>query len=330
MRIFKTPYRLSLFGGGTDYPTWLENNPGYVIGGAINKYSYILAKEVEPVHNYKYRIIYREIEEVNSVDEIKHKAIRLALQNSNIDKGLEIAHISDMPSCCGLGSSSSFTVGLIKSLSKSHMWDWILAKAAIRFEQEIMKENVGSQDQIFCAMGGRSNIFSIKFSQGTIGEFTVSPLFLHNSCLSELESHILLFYTKQNRIASNIVKSYDLAGKEGGLKELLKEAPLVEKAILNSDWKYVGSQIGRSWEIKKSLSPLVSNEYIDSMYETAIRNGAYGGKLIGAGGGGMLLIFAHPDTHKKIKEKIKMPYITIKFPGIGSCEVTQRDAALYY
>jgi len=204
MIISRTPFRVSFFGGGSDYPQWYLEHGGQVLSTAIDKYCFICCRHLPPFFDYKHRIVYSKQENVKTIDEIQHPAVRGVLQWNNYSKGLEIHHDADLPARSGLGSSSSFTVGLInvlKAIQGQHMSKQGLAEAALHVEQQVIAEHVGSQDQIAAAFGGFNHI---QFLQN--GHFEVNSIILSPHRMDELQSHLLLVFTGFSRIASEIAK----------------------------------------------------------------------------------------------------------------------------
>jgi D-glycero-alpha-D-manno-heptose-7-phosphate kinase len=306
MIITKTPFRISFFGGGTDYPAWLKENNGSVIGTTINKYCYISCRVLPPFFEHKHRIVYSIVENVKTVSEIQHPSVRAALEYMGIDDGIEIHHDGDLPAKTGLGSSSSFTVGLLHALyamkgvmlSKKQ-----LASEAIHIEKNILKENVGLQDQILVSTGGFKKI---EFASESV--FQETPIIVHDGRLNELKSHLMLFFTGISRFASSIAgkkienipkKKYELA--------LMRE--MVEEAIsIITSGKNIcefGKLLNESWKLKRTLTDNITNSFIDNIYDNAMETGAIGGKILGAGGGGFMLLFAKPQDQTRIKKQHK-------------------------
>ena len=306
MIINKTPFRISFFGGGTDYPVWYRENQGAVLSTTIDKYCYITIRYLPPFFPHKHRIVYSKIEMVNDINEILHPAVRATLQFLNIDKGIEIHHDGDLPAKTGLGSSSSFTVGLLKSLyalkgvipSKLQ-----LAKEAIHIERDILKENVGAQDQVAAAFGGFNKInFNGK------DEIKIEPITIGKERIKQLENHLMLFFTGFSRTASDIAKS-QIENTPNKKRELSLMYQMVDEAIkiLNEkgDIKDFGKLLHEAWLLKKSLTDKISTPEIDNIYEKALQAGALGGKLLGAGGGGFMVLFVPPENQPGVREKLK-------------------------
>jgi len=320
MVISRTPFRISFFGGGTDYPDWVKEHGGAVLATTINKYCYLNVRYLPPFFWHKYRIVYSKTELCNTVDEIKHPAVRETIRFLKIQDGLAIHHDGDLPARSGLGSSSALTVGLLNALHalQGHMLSKEqLSKEGIRLEQEILKETVGYQDQTLAAYGGLNHI---TFQQN--GNIIVKPITLSAKRINELEDHLMLFYTGIPRVASNVARSYVKKINNQAKQLTLMQASVDEAlSILNSkkDLNDFGYLLNDFWKLKRSLSPLVSNTEIDEIYKKALSAGAIGGKLIGAGGGGFLLLFVPPRNQKKVKEKLrKLVHVPFKFEHEGS------------
>ncbi|MFH1515240.1 MAG: kinase [bacterium] len=321
MIITRTPFRISFFGGGTDYPIWYKTNCGAVINTSINKYCYITARYLPPFFDFKYRIRYYNKEETQTIDQIKHPAVRECLRFLEIENGVEIVHTADLPAQSGLGSSSTFTVGLLNSLFalKNYMpTKKELALNAIHVEQELIKENVGSQDQTAAAFGGFNKI---EFNGSK--EIVVQPIIISPEKFELLQKHLLLFFTgyarNANEIAGDQIKETPKKNKE--LKVIMN---IVDEAysILRSNNGYFndfGRLLDEQWKIKRTLTSKITNRLIDNIYESGKRAGAIGGKLLGAGGGGFILFFADPDRHASIKMKLKgLTHVPFRFDKTGS------------
>ena len=319
--ITKTPFRISFFGGGTDYPGWYKEFGGAVLATTIDKYCYISCRLLPPFFKHKHRIVYSRIENVQCNHEIEHPAVRGVFDWANIVEGLEIHHDGDLPARSGLGSSSAFTVGLvnaIKGLRGQLVSKQQLALDAIYIEQKILKENVGSQDQVSAAYGGLNKIIFNKDDS-----FNVAPLTINANRREELRSHLLLCFTGFSRIADVIAKSQidNLKKREVQLirmGEMVNEGVdiLMNKNIAIDEF---GKLLDSSWKYKRSLSERVSTPEIDEMYEAAIQAGAIGGKILGAGGGGFMLLFAKPENHAAIRERLKkLVHVDFNFENLGS------------
>ncbi len=321
MIISRAPFRISFFGGGTDYPVWYNEHGGAVLTSSINKYCYVTVRYLPPFFNYNYRIRYSEREEVQSISQIKHPSARECLSFLNFDRGVEIQHNSDLPAMIGLGSSSTFTVCLLNALYALRgkmVTKRQLALEAIHVEQDRIKENVGSQDQTIAAFGGLNKI---EFSGQR--QIQVQPVTLDARYLQFFQDHLMLFYTGFSRIASEIAGE-QIRQTPNRENELTRMLEMVDEAIgiLNSgspDLTDFGRLLHDNWMLKRSLTNNITNTVIDEIYETAIKAGALGGKLLGAGGGGCILFFVEPERQHKVKEELKkLLYIPFRFESIGS------------
>ncbi len=306
MIISKTPFRISFFGGGTDYPVWYRENEGAVLSTTIDKYSYITLRYLPPFFPHKHRIVWSKIETVKDVNEILHPAVKAALNFLKVDKGMEIHHDGDLPAQAGLGSSSSFTVGLLNSLYalKSKMPSKEkLAKEAIHIERDVLRENVGSQDQVAVSFGGFNKITFSKEDK-----IKIEPVILEKERMAKLQNHLMLFFTGLSRFASDVAKD-QIKNTPDKKRELTVMYQMVDEAlnILNKreDILEFGKLLNKTWQIKKSLSNKISNPMIDNIYGRAMKAGAVGGKLLGAGGGGFMLFFVPPENQQKVREKLK-------------------------
>jgi D-glycero-alpha-D-manno-heptose-7-phosphate kinase len=319
MILSKTPYRISFFGGGTDYPSWYKKFGGSVLSSTINKYLYITCRRRPEFFKSKYRISYSKIEEVKSLSQIKHKVVRKILQYYRINEGLEIHYDGDLPSKSGMGSSSSFTVGLLNLLSNLKdvkISKRKLAKQSIFFEQNILKETVGSQDQVAASYGGFNKINFLKN-----GNFSVNKLFKNKHTAKNLNKNLILVHSGIHRMAENIAKTF--VNKIKYKDRLMNEInDLVNEGInlLEKDqYDEFGILLGESWKLKKSLSTQITNEKINEMYNIALAKGALGGKILGAGGGGFLLLYVPENKKIRVMNLFKKNIIVpFKFDNIGS------------
>jgi D-glycero-alpha-D-manno-heptose-7-phosphate kinase len=320
MIICRTPFRISFFGGGTDYPGWYRAHGGAVLATTIDKYCYLSCRHLPPFFEHRIRLVYRQIETCREVGDIRHPVVREALRFLKIDGNIELHHDGDLPARSGMGSSSSFTVGLLNALhalrgemvTKSQ-----LTREALFLEQETLGETVGSQDQVMAAHGGLRHV---KFHPS--GEISIDPLILPESRKRELESHLMLFYSGIARTAADVARSYadDLESRRRPLrimKELVDES--VDILCSGSDIGGFGELMHEGWLAKRSLSPQVSNSAVDQLYQTAREAGALGGKLTGAGGGGFLLLFVEPDRQAAVREALgDRLHVPFRFESQGS------------
>jgi D-glycero-alpha-D-manno-heptose-7-phosphate kinase len=321
MIISRTPFRVSFFGGGTDYPAWYRDNGGAVIGTAINKFCYITCRYLPPFHSYKYLIRYYKREETRSVHEIQHPSVRACLKFMEIDGGVDLVHHADVPAQSGLGSSSTFTVGLLHALyALKHEMPTKrqLALNAIHVEQNLIKENVGSQDQTSAAFGGLNRI-----DFGGTSEILVKPLILPPERMERLQQYIMLFFTGQSRIATEVAKAQieNIPNKKNDLRQMMRVVDEAEKILLDKTDRLAdfGRLLHEQWLIKRSMSPQITNSGIDTIYETGMKAGALGGKLLGAGGGGFILFFVEPERQAIVRERLgNLLYVPVRLEYLGS------------
>lgn len=321
MIITRTPFRISFFGGGTDYPVYYNEHGGSVLSTTINKYCYITCRYLPPFFEHNYLIRYSKKEVSQTVDEIQHPSVRECLKFVSIEKGIEMVHTADVPAMSGIGSSSSFTVGFLNALyalQGKMVTKRQLAFDAIHVEQKLIRENVGSQDQVAAAFGGFNRI---DFG-GTEGIF-VQPITINQEKLKYLQDCLLFYFTGFSRLAS------DIAGEQirqtpKKLKELSLMREMVDESIniLNGkleDINDFGKLLHESWKIKRSLTSKISNNDIDEIYETGIRAGALGGKICGAGSGGFIVFFVPPENKERVKERLKdFLNVPFRFEHIGT------------
>ncbi len=331
MIISRTPFRVSLFGGGSDYPKWYRKHGGAVFGFAINKYCYISVRPLPPFFKYRHRIVYSQVEMVSEIDDIQHPAVRGILADQGIAIGLEIHHDGDLPARSGLGSSSSFTVGLLNALSalQGHMIEKKpLAEEATRIEQQVIAEHVGSQDQVWASFGGVNRIEFFK-DDG----FDVQPANLSPARQQGLLDNLLLYFTGFSRFASDIAKK-QIDNIDKRERHLTTMVGLVDEAlsVLQSDSRpirEIGELLNESWRLKRELADSVTTLEIDDIYTAARDAGAVGGKLLGAGGGGFLLLFVEPDKQPAVKEKLKdLIRVDFGIDDVGSKIVVFEPAGL--
>jgi D-glycero-alpha-D-manno-heptose-7-phosphate kinase len=320
MIISRTPYRISFFGGGTDYPAWYRSHGGAVLATSIDKYCYLTCRYLPPFFEHKIRIVYSKIENCHGTEDIQHPAVREILRYLDFDRGVEIHHDGDLPARSGIGSSSSFCVGLLHALyalqgrmPSKHQ----LASESIHIEQERMRETVGSQDQVTAAYGGFNQVL---FQPN--GEIAVRPVTVSRQRLRDLEDHLLLLFTGVHRTSSDVAQSY-VARLDANKRHLRIMKDLVDEALVvlqgEGNLRAFGELLHESWLAKRSLSSEVSNSEIDDVYQAALASGAVGGKLLGAGGGGFLLLFASPDRHAALRAKFDgMIDVPFRFESGGS------------
>ncbi|MBI4620208.1 MAG: kinase [Desulfobacterales bacterium] len=322
MIITRTPFRISFFGGGTDYPVWYLEHGGAVLSTTINKFCYITCRYLPPFFDHKFRIRYTKREETQTIDEIAHPSVRECLRYMGIDKGVEIVHTGDIPALSGIGSSSSFTVGLLNALyalKGKVVTKRRLAFDAIHVEQNLIGEPVGSQDQTAAAFGGFNRI---EFGGIKDGIF-VQTIPINSMKLEYLQSCLLFYFTGFPRYASEVAKK-QIEQTPQKVKELSLMKEMVDEAINILDgpverFHEFGKLLHESWMLKRKLTKLISNGSIDDIYQAAMNAGAVGGKLCGAGGGGFILFFVLPEDQDKVKDRLKdLILVPIRFENLGS------------
>jgi D-glycero-alpha-D-manno-heptose-7-phosphate kinase len=305
MIISKTPYRISFFGGGTDYPSWFKENKGKILSTTINKYVYLSLRDLGPYFNYKHRIIWSKVENVNNANFIQHNVVREMIKYFKIKDGVEIHYQGDLPARSGMGSSSSFVVGLMNAflvkkgirLSKLD-----LAKKSILFEHKILKEIVGIQDQVSATYGGLNRLDIEKNGAFKVKKFKIDKQ------VKKLDQNLVLLFTGIHRTANEIAGQYVYKltkNKVMEMNEINFQVQEAEHLLLKNKFDDFGRLLNEGWKLKKSLSKVISNKKIDNLYEFAMNNGALGGKLLGAGGGGFILLYIPQQKQKKFFKKIK-------------------------
>jgi len=320
MIITKTPYRISLFGGGTDYPSWYMKNTGAVLSLTIDKYSYISLRELPPFFEHKFRIVYSKNELVSNITEIQHPAVREAFRKFAPQLNLELLHHGDLPARSGIGSSSAFSVGLIKSLftlNEMQITPKELAETSIEFEQKVLKENVGSQDQVACSFGG---VNYIEFGPGPY--WVVNPINLSHKQIEEIEERIVLVFTGINRFSSDVSKTLleKLESKSDFMKrnmDLAKECRSIFMEARNLN--LIGKMLNEAWQLKQRINPKSVTPELERIYNKGIASGAEGGKILGAGGGGFFLFWVNPERRVPfIIEMHDFTVVPIKISSLGS------------
>jgi D-glycero-alpha-D-manno-heptose-7-phosphate kinase len=321
MIISKTPYRISLFGGGTDYPSWYQNYGGQVISTTIDKYIYISLRILPSFFKHKYRIVYSKTENVKKISDIKHPAVREALKFFKIKDGLEIHYDGDLPARSGMGSSSAFVVGLfnvLNSFRKKNYTKKKLSLDSIDFEHKVLNETVGSQDQIAASYGGFNLITFAKDNS-----FQVSNISKNISYIKKLNENLVLVYTGIVRTANDIAKTYvnklSSFNNKKRMQSILQNVEDAKILIENKRLDDIGRLLHESWMRKKDLSAQVTNDKINFIYNLGMKYGALGGKLLGAGGGGFFLFYVPLEKRSYFLKKInKFLNIPFKFSNNGS------------
>lgn len=320
MIISRTPFRISFFGGGTDYPEWYRQHGGAVLATTIDKYCYLSVRYLPPFFDYRYRVVWSKVENCHHIEQIEHPVVRCLLQHMRLDRGVEVHHVGDLPARSGMGSSSSFTVGLLHALHALQgrmCGKQQLMEEAIFAEQQLLRETVGSQDQASAAHGGFN-----KITFASNGHIQVSPVVLPPGRLDELDSHLMLFYTGIVRTASKVASAYvtDLGQKRRQLR-ILRD--LVDESIdllASADpIARFGELLDEAWTTKKSLGGAITNPEVDEMYSRARAAGAIGGKITGAGGGGFLLLFVPPAAQPTVLAALpELVHVPFRFESSGS------------
>ncbi len=325
MIISKTPYRISFFGGGSDYPDWYMKNGGRVITSTIDKHIYISCRTLPRYFRHKHRICYSKIELIKDEKKIKHPVIKCVFdkfKNLIKNEGLEIHYDGDFPSRSGAGSSSAFVVGLINTISNHYnkkLSKKELANQSLHLEQKVLQETVGSQDQIAATYGGFNEII---FKRN--GEYIVNPLIENNNDLKKLESNLILVFTgvrERSKTANHIAKTYvsKLDNKRKNIEEIMKHAEIAKILLKNLQFDDFGQLLNETWKLKRELSSSVSTSKLDHVYQLGIKSGALGGKLLGAGGAGFFLFYLPYDKKKQFINSFKQfTCIQFKFEQEGS------------
>jgi len=312
MIITRTPFRISFVGGGSDMETFYGRYPGAVLSTSINKFMYISS------HRYFFpeqlRVKYSETETVNSIDELKHPLLREAMRKTGVIRGIEISSIADIPSGTGMGSSSSFTVGLLHCLyavKRQYATHEQLAREACEIEIEILGEPIGKQDQYAASYGGL-NIIHFELN----GEVHVEPLYIKNEIYDRLQKNLIMFYVGNQRKASDILteqkKNASLDEKFNTLKSMVMLVPDLRDCLYSGELDSFGKILHENWILKQKLASQITNNQIDEIYNAGIRAGASGGKLLGAGGGGFMLFYCEHSRQQKLMDALK-PLQTFNF-----------------
>jgi len=332
MIITRTPLRISFFGGGTDYPVWYREHGGAVLSTTIDKSCYITCRHLPPFFEYHSRISYSRVENVNQNSAIEHPSVRGCLQFLGIEEGIEIHHVADLPARTGLGTSSAFTVGFLLglyALREKMRNKHALALDAIHVEQEVVKEAVGSQDQISAAYGGFNRI-----NFHTNGELEVKQVITPTARLAALQQHCALFFTGFSRIASEVAKE-QIRVTPQKKRELESMRQMVDEAEAivsnpNRPLDEFGHLLNESWQIKRTLTQNITNNSLDEIYEAGRSAGALGGKLLGAGGGGFMLFFVAPERRRELRMRLKnLLCVPFSFSNRGSQVIVNEPDEVY-
>jgi len=320
MIITKTPYRISFFGGGTDFEEYFSKYKGEVIGSTINKYCYVSLRSLQKFFDHKYRISWSRIENVKKISEIYHPTVKGVLNHYKLkDDGLEIHYDGDLPGNSGIGSSSCFCVGLIKALNQKYNFKLNkqkLASEAYHIESNVIGENVGKQDQVWASYGGLN---SIKFNKSN---FIVRKLNINKNIKENLQKNLLMFYSGKSRFSDKIEKDKKkkIVDKIKFYHEIKKQVNECKKILSSGkNLNEFGLLLNEYWDLKKSLSTKVSSNEINEIYSEALNAGALGGKLLGSGGGGFFIFYVPRSMQKKVRAKLhKLEEVKFKFSEEGS------------
>lgn len=330
MIITRTPFRISLFGGGSDYPEWYSSNRGAILGFAIDKYCYISVRPLPPFFEHKHRIVYSEVENIKTISEIQHPSVRAILSEYNVNLGLEIHHDGDLPARSGLGSSSSFTVGLVHAIQAMNgklIGNKNLAQEAIRIEHRVIEECVGIQDQIWAAFGGFNRINIMQD-----GEFDVQPVIFNIDRKKEFFSSLMLFFTGISRFAPKVAKN-KVSNMKHRSSHITRMVEMVDKGLdiiqSNTSLHDIGKLLHESWMLKRELADGVTTTTVDQIYNTAREAGALGGKLLGAGGGGFMLFYVEPKFQESVRKGLNgLVEVTFNVDSSGSKIVVYEPSGL--
>ena len=317
MIISKTPFRISLFGGSTDYESFYSKYGSLLIGFGVDKYCYVLVRKTPKIFNHKTKAYYSSTEIVNNNDDIKHNGIRGVLQYLEIKDGLEISHLGDLPSQTGIGSSSSFIVGLLNCLHhlKHYKVDrYLLAQQAIHIERKLLAETGGVQDQIWAAYGGMNSIHI-----NTDGSFKVKPLPISDNLIKTFFDRTILIHTGRTRQSYKIAQSYNNKNSLSHKQKIAEIAHMGYEKFIEGDIDTIASLLHDSWMEKQKISPLVSNTSVNKMYDALQEDGMIGGKLLGTGGQGFIFGIIDKDVNiSKLKFKYDNKYVSCNLAKNGS------------
>lgn len=307
MIITQSPLRVSFFGGGTDYPEYFMKHGGAVLGSAIDKYVYFsISKFYSELFDYNIRISYRRVETINTLEKIKHAPFRECLRWCGLEQDVEINHMAELPAFTGLGSSSTFVVGLLNSIYayKGRLTPPMdLAYQAIDLERNVLKDAVGCQDQVFAAVGGLNMIEFRKQDNIIVNRLPVS-----RQRIVELESHLMMFFTGIKRKAQEMA-AYQIKSMPKNTARLKKMRAMVDEGanilVNNGSLERFGEMLDQAWLEKRALDSRISNSRLDLLYEAGKQAGAIGGKLLGAGGGGFMLFYVPPEKQDAVRQRLK-------------------------
>ncbi len=317
MLITRTPFRMSFFGGGTDYYEYFSRYGGKVLSTTIDKYCYLSMRNLPEFFEYKNQVTYSKIERFNNPSEVQHPLVREALRYIPTDR-IQIAYDADLPACSGIGSSSAFAVGLIQGLRAMHDEfpdKMTLAKQAIHLERELCNEAGGVQDQIAAAVGGFNRL---EFdSEG----YRIIPVCVAEERLRDFEKNLLLMFTGFTHFSGQIAiqQKENISSRVSELHEMKALVDVAEDILTQGELEDFGRLLDHTWKLKRTLSDSITNSQIDSLYSKAKENGALGGKLLGAGGGGFMLLYVPEEKQQKLKESMsEMKFVPVSFENSGT------------
>ena len=325
MLITRTPFRVSFFGGGTDYREYFEEYGGSVLSTSIDKYCYVTFRNLPALFDYKNQLTYSKIERFNNPVELQHPLVRAALQYIPTDR-IQISYDADLPACSGLGSSSAFAVALLQGLHgmKGESPEKLtLAKEAIHLERVLCNEAGGVQDQIAAAFGGLNRL---DFSKDG---YKVTPIEISAERLTEFQDNLMLLFTGFTRYSAIIstAQKNSIPSTLSQLHEMKGLVSVAESILKSGNLDDFGRLLNHTWKLKRSLTDNISTPQIDAMYEKALSNGALGGKLLGAGGGGFMLLYAPKDAQEKLKICFnEFELVPFRFENEGAKIITRNDA----
>jgi D-glycero-alpha-D-manno-heptose-7-phosphate kinase len=332
MIITRTPFRISFFGGGTDYPIWYRQFGGAVLSTTIDKWCYITCRRLPPFFEYHSRVSYSKVENVVNNRNIEHPSVRACLQHLGVNEGVEIHHVADLPARTGLGTSSAFTVGLLLGLYalRDRMRDkHALAADAIHVEQQVLNEAVGSQDQVSAAYGGFNRInFNVD------GGIEAKQILTSQDRLAALQQHCALYFTGFARTASEVAKEQiRMTPHRKHELDMMFQMVNEAEAIITDSHRSLdefGQLLHESWLVKRTLTQSITNSDLDEIYESGRSAGALGGKLLGAGGGGFMLFFVPPERRQALRMRLKnLLCVPIAFSNRGSHVVVYEPEEAY-
>lgn len=316
MILSTAPFRISFFGGGTDFPDYYKTNGGCVLSATIDKYCYVTLRHLPPYFEYKNQLTYSKIERFNSPDELEHPLVREALKMLPVEN-VQISYDADLPACTGLGTSSAFAVALLGGLHKMRGESFTndnLAKEAIKLEREILKEAGGVQDQLASAFGGFNRIdFN---AEG----FSFTPVNISEQTKQQLEENLFLFFTGFTRFSYKISADQrdNISSTTAQLNEMKAMVYRGQQLLESGNVDEFGAMLDTTWQLKKQLSGKITNSTIDMLYQKAKNSGATGGKILGAGGGGFMLLYVPKEKQENFKKDFSaFDFVTFKFKNTG-------------